>query len=320
MRERSLSSRNQSRSSIPTTPRDIGRESAAVERPWTRYSSGSDDDREVLGYRLRDCGSTPAKVRKSVIRNDPSLLGSVGRQRGRTDEVRARVGLQQADEDLGDDATADRAEVQPVGEHLGLLEHVVPERRADARSRRRAARAPRSCGRSERPDAHRAGDALAGRELPGQVPEQVALRQRRRRVVARDRAERQVEERRRDLRVDLLVRLHLAVAEVEEGLPADEPPRRAHARRGDRPGRPCRSCEGSKTKREERLAVVAGEIRAIRGPHHAVAHAVGGGLELDRDEGLAARRPVEAPPRRRTSSTIRRPTISGRNSCTISHW
>ena len=46
------------------------------------------------------------------------------------------------------------------------------------------------------------------------------------RVVARDRAEGQVEERRRDLGVELLVRLHLAIAEVEERLPADEPARR----------------------------------------------------------------------------------------------
>ena len=33
-------------------------------------------------YWPRDCGSTPAKVRKSVIRNVPLLAGNVGRQRG----------------------------------------------------------------------------------------------------------------------------------------------------------------------------------------------------------------------------------------------
>ena len=43
------------------------------------------------------------------MRKVPVLLGSVGRQRGWADEVGARVGLQQADEDLGDDAPADRA-------------------------------------------------------------------------------------------------------------------------------------------------------------------------------------------------------------------
>jgi hypothetical protein len=47
--------------------------------------------------------------------------------------------------------------------------------------------------------------------------------------VTRDRAERQVEKRGGDLRVDPLVRLDFAVAEVEEGLPADEPPRRPDA-------------------------------------------------------------------------------------------
>jgi hypothetical protein len=36
----------------------------------------------IGGYCPRDCGSTPAKVRKSVIRNVPFLAGSVGRQRG----------------------------------------------------------------------------------------------------------------------------------------------------------------------------------------------------------------------------------------------
>jgi hypothetical protein len=45
--------------------------------------------------------------------------------------------------------------------------------------------------------------------------------------VARDRPERQIEERRRQLRVDPLVGLDLTVAEVEERLPADESPRAA---------------------------------------------------------------------------------------------
>jgi hypothetical protein len=36
----------------------------------------------TAGYWPRDSGSTPAKVRKSVIRNVPLFDGNVGRQRG----------------------------------------------------------------------------------------------------------------------------------------------------------------------------------------------------------------------------------------------
>ena len=44
----------------------------------------------------------------------------------------------------------------------------------------------------------------------------------------------------------------------------------------------------------ERLAAVAGEVRAVGGPHHAVPHPIGAGLELDRDERLGAPGPVDA--------------------------
>ena len=50
-----------------------------------------------------------------------------------------------------------------------------------------------------------------------------------RRLVARDRTDGRWNSGVEMLRVDPLVRLHLAVAEVEERLPADEPPRRAEA-------------------------------------------------------------------------------------------
>ena len=52
---------------------------------------------------------------------------------------------------------------------------------------------------------------------------------------------------------------------------------------------------GVEDEGEERLAGVAGEVRAVRRPHHAVAHAIGRRLELDRDERLAAARLVDAP-------------------------
>src|SRR5262249_56167851 len=81
----------------------------------------------------------------------------------------------------------------------------------------------------ERRHTHLVRESLARRKRPRQLQEKSTLRERRRRVVRGDCAERQVEERRRDLRVDQLVRLHLPVSEVEERLPADEPARRAEA-------------------------------------------------------------------------------------------
>ena len=54
-------------------------------------------------------------------------------------EVRVGVGLQEADEHLGDDPSADRPEMEPVGDDLGLLEDVVPKRCAafEANAQRR---------------------------------------------------------------------------------------------------------------------------------------------------------------------------------------
>jgi hypothetical protein len=48
--------------------------------------------------------------------------------------------------------------------------------------------------------------------------------------------------------------------------------------------------------REERVALVALEIRSVRRPHHAVAEAVRGRLELHRNEALAHARLVDAAP------------------------
>ncbi len=111
--------------------------------------------------------------------------------------------------------------------------------------------------------------------------------------MARDRPQRKQEQGRRDLRVDALVRLDVAVAEVEEGLPADEAPRPA-----------CASTQvdrirltiagGIEDHPEEWIAVVAGQIGAVGGAHHAVPEAVRPGLELDRNEAFAHSRLVEA--------------------------
>src|SRR5215831_15511962 len=80
---------------------------------------------------------------------------------------------------------------------------------------------------------HGPGDALAGREEPGDVTEQVPLGQRGRAVRRRYGDARQVEERGGELRVNLLVRpdrrmgtvrIRKGRSEIEERLPADEAP------------------------------------------------------------------------------------------------
>ena len=213
-------------------------------------------------------------------------------------------------------------EVQAVLDQLRFFQHVVPERRRAARSR---ARAPelvqvRRCPAAARPSRW----AMACPDGSSQVMCRSRLRCGQRRSAARwqaiapsGRLKSGVE----SLRVDPLVGLDLAVAEVEERLPADEAARRAAAAAqvgGVRlPGR----CERIEDEAEERIAVVAGEVRPVRRAHHAVAEAVGGALELDRDEGLALARPVEPAARvAARRSTIACPTNSGRNSCRIIHW
>src|SRR5918993_4807033 len=71
---------------------------------------------------------------------------------------------------------------------------------------------------------HRFGKALAGRQAKGEVAPQVALCKR---LHVTRRKARQVEQHSRQPGVDLLVRPHVAVAEIEERLPIDEARRRA---------------------------------------------------------------------------------------------
>src|SRR5262249_60360452 len=96
-----------------------------------------------------------------------------------------------------------------------------------------------------------------------------------------------------DLCVDLLVPLHLTVAKVEEGLPPDESTwSLGSAAQVDGIGTAFpRRIEDH---REEGLAVVAREIRTIRGPNHAVSEAIAH-LELDRDERLVVARQIKPP-------------------------
>ena len=178
---------------------------------------------------------------------------------------------------------------------LRLLEDVVPQRRAALEPGAECRQLAELSG-GKRADAHRPCDVLTRRQRPRDVAQEIALRQRGRRITARDRAERQIEEWRRDLRVDQFVRPNvgrLIAAEVEERLPADEASSASVPRRADRPGRlalPGRI----EDEREERLATVAGQVGAIRRPHDAVAESIGH-LEFDRNAGLASTRPVEPP-------------------------
>ena len=57
------------------------------------------------------------------------------------------------------------------------------------------------------------------------MAEQGPLRERRRRIVARNRAEGKVEQWGGDLRIDALIWPDVTITEVEERLPADKPPR-----------------------------------------------------------------------------------------------
>ena len=136
------------------------------------------------------------------------------------------------------------------------------------------------------------GNRLTRRRQPREVTQQVALGQRRRRHAAGNRAERKVEERRGQMRVEALVGTDVAfqTRESEEGRPAHEPARAAYA------AAQVRRIHGILLRRvedqgEERAAGVAGEVRAVRRPHHAVAHAIRE-LELHRDERVVLLRTI----------------------------
>jgi hypothetical protein len=116
--------------------------------------------------------------------------------------------------------------MEALPQQLRLLERLVLERRARVEAVgfqfAQVLLAEHRC-------ADRGCDRLAGGQAPGELTEQVSLRQHGGLVVARDCAERKREQWRRDVRVDLLVALDLALsclrvdAEVEEGLPTNEP-------------------------------------------------------------------------------------------------
>ena len=99
------------------------------------------------------------------------------------------------------------------------------------------------------------------------MAQKIPLHQRDRRLVTRDRAERQREQRRGDLRIHLLVRLHVPVLEVEERLPPDEPPRRAESAaqitRIDARRRREIAQARIEDEAEERFALIAEQIRNV---------------------------------------------------------
>src|SRR4029453_3549133 len=86
------------------------------------------------------------------------------------------VGLEKADENLSYDAPADRAKVETVLDDLGLLQDVVPERRRGLETEAISSKLFK-VSRRQWCYPHRAGDCLPGGQLPGEVPQEVALRQ-----------------------------------------------------------------------------------------------------------------------------------------------
>jgi hypothetical protein len=160
---------------------------------------------------LRLAGSTPAKVRKSIIRNSPVtrplVVGSVGRHRRLAARKACRSSLQQPEDDFAHYAAADGPQLPAVFHDLRFLEGVVPQRRCLVELELPVqvlefAQVRQGQGLH----VYGPGDALAGREEPGDVTEQVPLGQRGRAVGRRDGATRQVEEWGGELRVNLLIR------------------------------------------------------------------------------------------------------------------
>src|SRR5439155_3050567 len=192
------------------------------------------------------------------------------------------VRLKKPNEYLPDDASTDRPEVETVLNHLGFLQDVVPEGR-------RALETEAICseffkvGRGQRGHTHRSSNCLAGRQLPGQMPQKVALRQSQRTAGKGQCVERQMEEGRGDPGVDPLIRFALSIAEVEEGLPSDETPRRPRTA-AQIDGVCLTIASWIEDHGEERITVVAGQVGAVAGAYHAVPEAIGGSLELYRNE------------------------------------
>jgi hypothetical protein len=215
---------------------------------------------------------------------------SVGRRPVR---VLAQVGLAVAadepDDHLGHDPSPDRPQVLAAGGHLGLTQHVEPQRRAPLQVQRLQVL---EVGRGQLGQLHGPGHPLARRHLHGQVAQQVAGGQRGRLPLG---LAEQPEQDRGELGVDLLVGPHPAVAEVEEGLPVDEPP--GGAPPAAQIGRVVRVGGGRVQEQGEellqRVVGAGGEVGPVAGADLGVAEAVGGHRELDRDEGVVA--PVVVP-------------------------
>src|ERR1700722_18752452 len=139
-------------------------------------------------------------------------------------EVAGGVGAEQPDEGLGNDAAADGTEGEAVGGDFRLGQDVVPQGGAGGEGGVDSTDVS-EVGWGKRILPHGGRDGLAGGQAPGELAEQVPLRQNRGSGlgVRGDSGNRQGEHDRGDGGVDLLVVLHLPVTEVEESLPADVP-------------------------------------------------------------------------------------------------
>jgi hypothetical protein len=98
------------------------------------------------------------------------------------------VELQQPDDDFAHYAAADRPQMQAAFHDLGFLQDIVPKRRRRIEILVKSLELAQVLPGQGWP-VHGFGDALAGRELPGDVKEQVSLRQGGRAAERRDRTD-----------------------------------------------------------------------------------------------------------------------------------
>jgi len=113
----------------------------------------------------------------------PKVLTAAGRSGERRCPVpigpqkRRTVALQEPDDHPSDDASAHGTQVEDLCHDLRLLEDVLPQRRRRIEVKTESAQLLQA-GAAPPWRADMARDPLAGRQLPGQVTKQVALRER----------------------------------------------------------------------------------------------------------------------------------------------
>src|SRR5947209_4609204 len=193
-------------------------------------------ERSVLLPAVRGVDSGEREeVHHPEVAGDPTASRRKRRPPVALREVGISVELQEPDENFADDPAANGPKGQTVRHDLRFSQDVVPERRRliEVQAQRLElgevpTREPRNVQLSS--------NALAGRQQPGNVAQEIALRKRGGRVSRGDRAEGKVEQRGGNPGVDGLVGSHVLTQgaadaarsrlgpEIEEGLPADESP------------------------------------------------------------------------------------------------